>query len=82
MAIGTDDKIVLAGNQTLDFAPYFLSGGHYAVTRLNADGTLDSSFAETGHKVFQSVANGAPVFRIEPADRFTRLKKVMFTRSV
>jgi len=64
MAIGADDKIVLAGNQTPNFAPHFLSGGNYAITRLNANGTLDTSFAGTGHKILQSGANGAPVLEL------------------
>ncbi len=64
MAIGTDDKIILAGNQTPNFAPHFISGGNYAITRLNADGTLDTSFAGTGHKIFQSGANGAPILEL------------------
>ena len=64
MAIGTDDKIVIAGNQTPNFAPHFISGGNYAITRLNADGTLDTSFAGSGHKIFESGANGAPILEL------------------
>lgn len=64
MAITPNDKIVVAGNQTPGFAPHFISGGNYAITRLNADGSLDNSFAGTGHKIFQSGSNGAPILEL------------------
>lgn len=64
MAITPNDKILVAGNQTPGFAPHFISGGNYALTRLNADGTLDNSFAGTGHKIFQSGSNGAPILEL------------------
>lgn len=64
MAIATDNKIVLAGNQSPNYAPHFISGGNYAITRLNADGSLDNTFAGTGHKVLQSGTDGAPILEL------------------
>ena len=64
MAIASDDKIIVAGNQYPSYMPNGISGGHYAITRMNADGTLDTSFAQTGHKIFQSGTNGAPILEL------------------
>jgi len=61
MTIGADDKIVFSGNQSPLFSPLGISGGHYAITRMKADGTMDSSFAVNGHKVFSSGDNGNPI---------------------
>lgn len=61
MTIGADDKIVFSGNQSVNFSPIGISGGHYAITRMKADGTMDSSFAINGHKVFSSGDNGNPI---------------------
>ncbi len=61
MTVASDDKILVAGNKTPLFQPHGISGGHYAVSRMKADGTVDSSFAVNGHKVFISGADGAPL---------------------
>jgi uncharacterized delta-60 repeat protein len=65
MTIGADDKIVFSGNQTPNFSPLGISGGHYAITRMKADGSMDSSFAVNGHKVFSSGDNGNPILTMD-----------------
>lgn len=65
ITIGADDKIVISGNQTPLFQPHGISGGHYAVSRMKADGTVDSSFATNGHKTFNSGADGAPILTMD-----------------
>ncbi len=65
MTIGADDKIVFSGNQSVNFSPIGISGGHYAITRMKADGTMDSSFAVNGHKVFSSGDNGNPILTMD-----------------
>lgn len=65
MAIASDDKIIVAGNQVPGFSPLGISGGHFAVSRMKADGSVDSSFAGTGHKVFQSGVDGAPLLTLD-----------------
>jgi uncharacterized delta-60 repeat protein len=65
MTIAPDDKILVAGNQTPLFQPHGISGGHYAITRMKADGSLDSSFAGTGHKIFLSGSDGLPMLDMD-----------------
>lgn len=48
MVIQSDDKIVVAGTQD----------GKFAMARLNANGTMDTSFGAGGKKVSQIVTNG------------------------
>ncbi len=65
MTIAPDDKILVAGNQSPLFQPHGISGGHYAITRMKADGSLDSSFAGTGHKIFLSGSDGLPMLDMD-----------------
>lgn len=51
MAIAPDNKIVLGGNLGATYAPQGI-GGDWAITRLKANGQLDSSFNSTGHLKF------------------------------
>lgn len=44
MALQSDGKIVLAGERVDEY-----TGGDFAVTRLNSDGTLDTSFSASGY---------------------------------
>lgn len=53
MGITSDNKIVLAGNIGMFYSLQGVSSDH-AITRLRADGKIDSSFNNTGHLVFNA----------------------------
>jgi uncharacterized delta-60 repeat protein len=65
LAVQTDGKLVLAGT-----ANYFGSDARWALVRLNADGTLDSTFDGDGKLTtnFTSGFDGAFSVAIQPAD--------------